>query len=105
MELMTAEKPLEFTQADVTFLVKPRATAADKFAVVMCATTAEFMRTAIRQMVTGWRGVTSEGKPIAYSPDMLDRLPSTKENILLSLGNFVISNTDIVKEESEAKNV
>jgi len=105
MELMVAERPLEFVAGDVTFLVKPKASAADKFVVIMGKDTASFMRAVIERMVVGWRGVTQEGKPIAYNPALLDMLPNGKDNVLLSLGNFILNSTDIVKEDAEAKNV
>lgn len=104
MELMVEDKPLEFAHGDVTFYVKPKAAAADKFSVAFTQNTAEFMRTVIRQMVVGWKGVTSDGSPVRYSPEMLDRLPgSAKDNVLMSLGNFILDSTDITKEDAEAK--
>jgi len=104
MELMVAEKPLEFVTGEVTFLVKPRASAADKFCVIMGKDAASFMRAAIERMVVGWKGVTKDGKPVAYNATMLDLLPNGGDNVLLSLGNFILEKTDLVKEDSEAKN-
>lgn len=105
MELMAMEKPLEFKHGEVTFLVKPKASAADKFAAMMAKDPHEFARVAMRRMVMGWSGVTSGGKPVVYAPDLLDQLPPHEGgNPLVALGEYIVKHTDIAKVDEKAKN-
>lgn len=105
MELLKDAKPLEYTLGDVVLLVKPQATAYDRLHVVMATTPTEFIERMVRQMVVGWRGVTENGQPAAYSFDALKRLPEPdpKNSLLLKLGEFVQENTDVVKGATGAQ--
>ena len=93
------EKPLEFKWKDVTFKIKPRATAADRLAVAFRdqKTVASYSLTLIERMVIDWEGVTLNGQPVPYSFELLSKhLPSTAEdNALIGLAGFIWENTDI----------
>lgn len=106
MELMKEQPALEFQQGEVTFLIKPKASGYDRMQVVMAKDTTEFMERVLQQMVTGWKGVTVDGKPAPYSFGAVKLLPeeSIDSAILLKLANFVIENTDVARA-AKAKNV
>lgn len=99
LELVKEEQPLEMSYGEMTFLIKPKATAFDRLQALMAQTPTEFMERVIRQMVIGWKGVSQDGVSVKYSFDLLKLLPETEPNksVLLTLGNFVLENTDVAK--------
>lgn len=101
------EEPLEYAYGDVTFLVKRRATAYDRFVVVTQKDAGAFAEACVRQMVAGWRGVTSKGKPVAYGYDLIKFLPPLEgRNIYLLLADFIQRETDLLgeREDPQRKN-
>ncbi len=100
-------KPLEFKYEDVTFFVKPVASEEDRMIVALSGLSdgahvrfskPEYCRTVIQCMVSGWQGVTEDGKPVPYSFDLLADFPRVDgKNVYLELGAFIIEHTDINK--------
>ena len=98
-------KPLEFKYEDVTFFVKPSATEEDRMFVSLSGVSdgdkvrfsrAEYCRSIIQCMVTGWKGVTEDGKEVPYSFELLSNFPRIEDhNVYIDLGSFIIEKTDI----------
>ena len=108
MELKKSdEKALEFKHGDVTFLVKPKATAMDRLQVVMAHTPEDMLTRAIKQMVIGWQGVTDGGKDAPYTYESLSSIPEPipNDSVMMKLGYFVMEKTDVIgSKEVEPKN-
>jgi hypothetical protein len=104
-------KPLEFKYEDVTFFVKPAATEEDRMVVSLSGKSegdkvvfsrGEYCKAIIQCMVTGWKGVTADGKEIEYEYDLLADFPKVEgHNVYLELGGFILKNTDIKKGKGE----
>ena len=98
---------LRFTFEDVIFLVKPEATEEDRLEILLSGrhegddivmSRAEYCKTAIRRMVTGWENVKRGGQDVPYSFEELRNFPRVAgKNVLLELGGYIINNTDISK--------
>ena len=119
MELLKLdERPAEFKWQDVTFFYRTKVTVGDKFAVdtagaIISGDKVEFSpwsfyQTMIKVFVTGWKGVTENGKEVAYTYlTMLDRLPSdTVQDLIMKLGLQIAQDTGFLttKEHEERKN-
>lgn len=121
MELLKAAKPdecLKFQWHDVTFLVKPKASANDKF-LVDCAGNFEedgqvtfdrkvLYRLFIKLFVVEWHGVTDPDtkNTVRWSPEALDLLPARPgDDVILQLGAFIGAKTNILKEPEHKHDV
>lgn len=118
MELMSKPQTVKCQYKDVTFLVKSRATAYDKFLISMSpagevkgnevkfTNRIAFFRVLVERFVVGWEGVTLDGKPAPYSFELLESsFPSSADDdVFIRLGSFVIENTDVFKRDAEIKN-
>lgn len=116
MELLktpTTEQLLKFTWNDVTFLVKPRAGAMDKFeldtrgdlaadgTVTMSRTI--FYRVLVERFVVGWEGVTEDGRPVPYSFARIERLPALPDDdLIFKLGAYIATQTNVLAEPQAA---
>lgn len=97
--------PLEFKYEDVVFFIKPHASEEDRMVVNLSGvregdrvvfSRAEYCKTIIKCMVTGWKGVTEDGKEVPYSFDLLSDFPRVNDhNVYIDLGSFIIEKTDI----------
>lgn len=99
MEIVSEEVTgLEHKHEDVTFIVKPKATAGDKLAVNLTDSKLAFIEALCERMTIGWSGVTENGKPTGYSYAKLRRLPDpgAGSSIMLGLSDFIIEKTDIL---------
>lgn len=98
---------VEFKYEDVVFFIKPHATEEDRMIVNLSGaregdrvvfSRSEYCKTIIKCMVTGWKGVTEDGKEVPYSFDLLSNFPRVKDrNVYIDLGSFIIENTDIAR--------
>jgi hypothetical protein len=113
MEIKRANaKPLEFKYEDATFFVKPSATEEDRMFVSLSGVSdgdkvrfsrAEYCRSIIQCMVTGWKGVKEGGHELPYSFDLLADFPRVaNKNVYLELGAFILGHTDIAKESGSS---
>ena len=115
MELMKADKPLEFKKGEVTFFIKPKASEHDVFNTIMSGEMKadgtvtvkrmDFNDCVLRHFIIGWEGVTVEGKEVPYSWEMfVSGWPKQDEgNIFVDLVNFIFEKTDYHKKDSELK--
>ena len=113
MELVKAKDNLTYTINDVTFYIRADATVKDKFELdsagewknggyVMNVKT--YWMKLIELFVTGWTGVTENGKDVPYSMEALMRLPADGEqDWLLKLGSFIANSTGIMPVGKEAE--
>jgi hypothetical protein len=115
MELVKQQEPLEFVYKDVTFIIRATATARDKFAVDMCGEFTDgkfvldrvaFYHKLIQLFVTGWRGVTQDGKDVPYRYDTMMTLFPADPNldVFLKLGTFIAAETGIFQAADDSKN-
>lgn len=109
---MRKSKPmLEFKYEDVTFLVKPEATEFDRLEVALAGrqdgkdivfSRAEYAKTLVRCMVTGWKGAQRDGKDVPYSFEEIADIPKVRgRNVMLELSGFIMDHTDIHKDSGE----
>lgn len=122
MELLKlGERPAEYKWQDVTFFFRTKVTVGDKYEIDTAGTLIagskvtftpwNFYLTIIRVFVTGWEGVTEDGKPVPYSHEnMMTRLPSEQsEDLIMKLGVHIAEATGLIstdKQEGEGiKNV
>lgn len=116
MELQKQTEHLEFKWKDVTFTVRGRGTAEDKFEIdvlydvdkagTVKVPRREIYRTLIARFVTGWHGVTEGGKTVPFSLEALGRLPvAPQEDVILDLGSFIFNHCGLwpKTEETEPK--
>ena len=118
MELTKQKEPIKFIHGDVTFLVRPHATEADRLEIwaagkaedgKIVAPRAEFVKALIRCFVVGWEGVTQDGNPVPYAYEtFVNKFPKSHKKgetpVFLALGNFIYENTDIAKQDGDEKN-
>jgi hypothetical protein len=113
MELSKAGQTVEFKWGDVTFFVKKEANEDDHMQAVFAGRTkgehwgaeekAHFCRLVCRLMVTGWKGVTHNGKDVDFDFELLKDIPKLPgRSLFLELGMFIIKNTDIQTGAGEA---
>jgi hypothetical protein len=122
MELLKlGERPAEFKWKDVTFFFRTKVTVGDKYEIDTAGTLIagdkvsftpwNFYLTITRIFVTGWDGVTEDGKAVPYSHEnMLTRLPAQdSEDLIMKLGVHIAQNNGLIssdkKEEDGVKNV
>ena len=120
MELLKLDdRPAEFVWNDVRIYFRTKVTVGDKFAIDTAGTRIEgdkveykpwdFYLTMIRTFVTGWEGVTENGKKVPYSYDaLMNRLPSDSgEDLVMKLGLQIAKTNGLIQstENQEAKNV
>jgi hypothetical protein len=121
MELLKLDDRVEeYKYKDVVFYFRTTVSSGDKFNVDISGSMhedgkihykpMEFYRTIIKTFVTGWRGVTENGKEISYSFETLaTRFPADPtEDLFIKLGLHIAEKTGIYstkkKEEPEIKN-
>ena len=113
MEIREAEvKVLKFNHDDMVFHVKAEATEEDRLEIILAGrqegenvvlSRAEYCKTVIRRMVTGWENVKRKGVDVPYSYDELRNLPrGNGKNVMLELGGFIIEHTDIAKHKNHS---
>lgn len=108
MELMKDELA-EFIHKDITFFVRTKANIRDRISLdvltveaLKSKTVAEIPRIGkeiVKMFICGWRGVTLNGQPTAYSYELLETgFPAAMANELMpALCRFVAANVDILK--------
>lgn len=114
MELLEPKKPLEFKWKDVTFLVKPFCSAGDKAEILLAGeskgngqfefTRATYVKTVLRRMIVGWKGVTLRGQEAPYSFETLDQLFPKDDGVFAELFNFIHTHTDVGPHKEALKN-
>lgn len=124
MELLKlGERPVvEYAWKDVTFQIRKDVSVNDKFTLdtegswvgggtgTAKMSAWQFYRSVIRMFVTGWKGVTENGKEVPWDYEtFLSRLPGggPGDDLIMKLGVFIIKelgllNTDA--KESDPKN-
>ncbi len=95
------------------FFVKPIASEDDRMSVAFSGVSegdkikfsrAEYCRTIIQCMVTGWKGVKIDGQEVPYAFELLADFPRIKDkNVYLELGGFILKHTDIRSKDSSLK--
>jgi hypothetical protein len=118
MELLKLDDRLEeYVWKDVTFYYRKTVSSGDKFNLDMAGSfqnngkvafnPLEYCRTLVRLFVTGWKGVTENGKDVPYSYETLEsRFPIDikGEDVIMTLGFKIaeaVGLTDNVKTEKE----
>lgn len=99
MELLKLDdRPAEFKWGDVTFFFRTRVSLGDRHNVINAGATFEGDRVGFRPwelysmlikiFVTGWSGVTENGKEVPYSFDtLINRLPAdSQQDVVMKLG-------------------
>lgn len=115
MELVKPETPVEFVWKDVTFYIRPTATAGDKFSLTNGApmtkdgkqtfVMSDFWKKIIEIFVVKWSGVTKDGQDVPFSMDALAQLPvDNNDDVFVRLGAFIVDTTKIVDRGEERKN-
>lgn len=114
MELLQPNKPLEFVYKDVTFMVKSQCSAGDRAEILLAGenkgngqveySRPAYMKTVLRRMVVGWRGVTVNGQEVPYAWELFDQRFPKDDGIMLELFNFVVEHTDLGKHKETVKN-
>lgn len=117
MELLKLDERLEeWKHGDVTFYFRPSISGGDKFNLTTAGVLAEdghvvykpmeLYRALVKIFVTGWDGVTENGKKVPYSYELLStRFPASDEDMILKLGLYIGQKTGILKTKDEAKEV
>ena len=112
MELVKQLDNLEFVYEDVTFYIRPIATAKDRFEIDMTGdwkdgkfemSKGDFFLKLIELFVVNWKGVTKDGKKVPYSFKTFAELPNGKNDLILTLGGFIASKTGVLPEPDEKK--
>jgi len=114
MELLKLDdRPAEYTWDQVTFFFRTKVTVGDKYAVDSAGvvttgdkitfTSTEFYKAMIRVFVTGWKGVTENGKDAPYSYDtFMNRLPaSMADDLVMKLGYEIAKTNGFLKDDKE----
>lgn len=115
MELLKLEDNLTYQLGDVTFYFRGQMTADDKYELDMIGEwkngTFEINRTAyfkkvVELFVTGWKGVTENGKDVPYSfHTLITRLPGhMADDWLLRLSSEITTKVGIFAATDERKN-
>lgn len=114
MELLEPKKPLEFVHKEVTFLVKPHCSAGDRAEILLSGeykgrgqvefSRSSYVKTVVRRMLVGWKGVTRGGKEAAYNWEDFDQFYPKDDTVLMELFNFIYKNTDVGDHKAEVKN-
>jgi len=113
MELTKKKPDLKFTHKELTFTVRAVATAGDKYEID-CLYDVKgdgleinrrmFYLTLIERFVTGWEGVTENGKPVPFSLANLLSLPYDHEDdIVIILGSWITNHVGIFKQADDKK--
>ena len=101
MELQKPQDNLSCKIGDVTFFFRSQMTVRDKVAIDMVGTLKDgrwvmdrdaYITKIIERFVTGWDGVTENGKPVPYSYDVfMERFPSGQGtfDLLLDLSDQI----------------
>jgi hypothetical protein len=116
MELLKPnDGPAKYEWKDgVVFLYRTKVTTEDKYNVDTAGSLMkdgaiqfnpwDFYRALIRQFVTGWEGVTENGKPVPYSYDAFMRLPADPgQDIVMKLAIKIGQDTGFFKSVEEQK--
>lgn len=112
MELLKLDdRPAEFKIGDVTIYYRTMVSVGDRHSVINAGTTYEGDRIGFRPwelyskliqvFVTGWQGVTENGKPVTYSYDtLMNRLPADMtKDIVTSLGLEIAKKNGFVPDD------
>lgn len=98
---------------EVTFTYRTEVTAGDKFALdtagflqddgQVSVKPLELYRKVVETFVTGWSGVTEEGKDAAYSFEKLERLPASSDgqDLIFRLGVHIATELGIIGKKPE----